>query len=196
MTVASGPADSPVLADAAGAWSAAYVHVPFCARLCPYCDFAVVAGRDEEVGRYVAALQKEIGLEPEWRSLDAVYVGGGTPSRLTPEKLGAVVRELRDRFGLNDHAEVSLEANPEDWSPGLADGLRHAGFNRVSFGVQSFDPDVLRSLGRMPCAVAPIRPYDGLKRHNFRSTRQCCGFWIPRGLPLAAFESRRDPRPA
>lgn len=149
MTVASGPADSPVLADAAGAWSAAYVHVPFCARLCPYCDFAVVAGRDEEVGRYVAALQKEIGLEPEWRSLDAVYVGGGTPSRLTPEKLGAVVRELRERFGLNDHAEVSLEANPEDWSPGLADGLRHAGFNRVSFGVQSFDPDVLRSLGRM-----------------------------------------------
>lgn len=149
MTVASGPADSPVLADAAGAWSAAYVHVPFCARVCPYCDFAVVAGRDEEIGRYVVALQKEIGLEPMWRPLDAVYVGGGTPSRLAPEKLGAVVRELRERFGLNDHAEVSLEANPEDWSPGLADGLRHAGFNRVSFGVQSFDPDVLRSLGRM-----------------------------------------------
>ncbi|MDR9450448.1 MAG: coproporphyrinogen III oxidase, partial [Acidimicrobiia bacterium] len=121
MTVASGRADSPALAEAAGQWSAAYVHVPFCARLCPYCDFAVVAGRDEEIGRYVAALVKEIGLEPEWRPLEAVYIGGGTPSRLAPEQLGAVVRELRERFGLNDHAEVSLEANPEDWSPGPAD---------------------------------------------------------------------------
>lgn len=148
MTVASGPADSPALAEAAGQWSAAYVHVPFCARLCPYCDFAVVAGRDEEIGRYVGALVKEIGLEPEWRPLEAVYIGGGTPSRLAPEQLGAVVRELLERFGLNDHAEVSLEANPEDWSPGPADGLRYAGFNRVSFGAQSFDPDVLRSLGR------------------------------------------------
>jgi oxygen-independent coproporphyrinogen-3 oxidase len=149
VTVATGPADRPVLADAAAAWSAAYVHIPFCARLCPYCDFAVVVGRDSETDRYLAALRAEINMEPEWRSLDAVYVGGGTPSRLAPEQLASVVGELRRRFGLNNDAEVSLEANPEDWNPQQAEGLREAGFTRVSFGVQSFDQKVLGSLGRV-----------------------------------------------
>ncbi len=149
MTVAQGPPDSAELADTAGAWAGAYIHIPFCARLCPYCDFAVVTGRDGSVQRYVDALHGEIALEPEWRPLDAIYVGGGTPSRLAPRQLGGIVHDLKDRFGLAHDAEVSLEANPEDWNAALADGLLAVGFERVSFGVQSFEQSVLESLGRV-----------------------------------------------
>lgn len=140
--------DDPRLADEAGLLRSAYVHVPFCARLCPYCDFAVVVGRDESQERYLSAVLAEIAMEPAWLPLDAVFFGGGTPSRFGAERLGAVLASLRDRFGLAEEVEVSLEANPEDWSPVLAADLAKQGFNRVSFGAQSFDPGVLAVLGR------------------------------------------------
>jgi oxygen-independent coproporphyrinogen-3 oxidase len=155
--------DSPRLADEAASWPAVYVHLPFCARVCPYCDFAVVAGRDELIDRYVAAVLAEIAGEPDWRSLQSVYLGGGTPSRVAPALLAAIVAALNDRFGFEPGAEVSLEANPEDWTPQLAEELVAGGFNRVSFGAQSFHPDVLTSLGRahrpeaIPAAVAGAR---------------------------------------
>jgi oxygen-independent coproporphyrinogen-3 oxidase len=128
--------------------TAAYVHVPFCGRVCPYCDFAVVAGRDGLMDRYVDALISEIGMEQSIPALDAVFLGGGTPSRLPSESLARILQALADRFGFADNVEVSLEANPEDWTGELAAGLVRAGFNRVSFGAQSFDPGVLRYLGR------------------------------------------------
>jgi putative oxygen-independent coproporphyrinogen III oxidase len=140
--------DSPRLADQARGWASAYVHVPFCARVCPYCDFAVVEGRDHLADRYLTALETEIGSAGEWRPLDSVYVGGGTPSRFGTRRLGAVVDALRDRFGLVPEAEVTLEANPEDWTPELASSAAAAGYDRVSFGGQSFDAGVLASLGR------------------------------------------------
>ncbi len=151
------PPDSPVLADAAAGWAAAYVHVPFCARVCPYCDFAVVAGRDELADRYLQAVLTEIDREAHFRSLDAVFVGGGTPTRVPARQLGWVLDRLRRRFGLRAGAEVSLEANPEDWTAARAEQLVAAGFNRVSFGAQSFDPVVLAYLGRrhQPAQIGP-----------------------------------------
>lgn len=128
--------------------TAAYVHVPFCGRVCPYCDFAVVAGRDGLTDSYVDAVISEIGMEQSIPALDAVFLGGGTPSRLPAESLARILQALADRFGFADNVEVSLEANPEDWTGELAAGLVRAGFNRVSFGAQSFDPAVLRYLGR------------------------------------------------
>ena len=87
--------DSPEVVDAAADLVAAYVHVPFCHRLCPYCDFAVQVGGDTE--RYVAALLAEIAAEaPFSRPLDAIYVGGGTPTSLPPRRLAAVVEQLQD----------------------------------------------------------------------------------------------------
>ncbi len=109
----------------------------------------MVTGGNGLIGPYVEALLREIDMEPPWRPLDAVYVGGGTPSRVPAARLGLLVGSLRDRFGLSRTAEVSLEANPEDWSRDLAEALVAAGFNRVSFGVQSFDPAVLAALGRL-----------------------------------------------
>ena len=141
--------DDPALADAAASRFGAYVHIPFCRRVCPYCDFAVVAGGNALLDRYAAAVEAEIAAAaPFPRPLDAVFVGGGTPSRLDPDILGRVLRALADRFGLTAGAEVSLEANPEDWSPRLAARLVAAGLNRVSLGAQSFDAGVLAALGR------------------------------------------------
>ena len=146
--IEAGP-DRPDLAELAAGWRSAYVHVPFCARVCPYCDFAVVAGSDDRMSAYFDALVAEIDEEPEWEPLDAVFVGGGTPSRASADDLSRVLGRLRDRFGLVPGAEVTLEANPEDWTPQLAAALADAGFTRVSFGAQSFDQTVLDALGRM-----------------------------------------------
>ena len=123
--------------------TAAYVHVPFCARVCPYCDFAVVADKDESIGRYFEALLAEIDMEPSAGPLESVFIGGGTPSRVDPRRLRGVMDRLADRFGMTAGAEASLEANPEDWTVETAGGLAVAGVNRVSFGVQSFDEAVL-----------------------------------------------------
>lgn len=134
--------------DDYAARAGAYVHIPFCSAVCPYCDFAVVAGRDDVVARYCAAVVAEIERDSQWRQLDAVYFGGGTPSRVPVGELESVLGALRDRHGIATGAEVTLEANPEDFTADLASGLFEAGFNRVSFGAQSFDSRVLQALGR------------------------------------------------
>ena len=154
LNLSSSPAspDSPGLADAAAFWKSAYVHLPFCAERCPYCDFAVVTvdegGTGSTVERYVDAVIAEIAMEEPFGPLDAVNLGGGTPSRLTSAQLRQIVDALDEHHGIANGAEMSLEANPEDWTVDFGKGLVAAGFNRVSFGVQSFDEDVLRSLGR------------------------------------------------
>lgn len=139
----TGP-DMDVHADEA----AAYVHIPFCSAICPYCDFAVVAGADDKIDQYIEAVVAEIRLSDRWRPLDAVYFGGGTPSHVAPHLLGRILEALRSHHGVAEDAEISLEANPEDFSRDRAGHLLSAGFNRVSFGAQSFDDVVLARLGR------------------------------------------------
>jgi oxygen-independent coproporphyrinogen-3 oxidase len=139
---------SPGEADSHVGAAAAYVHIPFCSRVCPYCDFAVVAGKDHLIERYFAALTRQVERSERWRVLDTIYFGGGTPSHVNPGLLGQVMDALAEAHGIAAGAEVSIEANPEDFTVGLAADLRSRGFNRVSFGAQSFDPRVLDSLGR------------------------------------------------
>lgn len=139
---------TPEAADALAGSPAAYVHIPFCARVCPYCDFAVVAGRDDQIERYVDAVIAEIGRHEPWRQLESVNFGGGTPSRVDPAMLGRILEALDSKHGVAREAEVSLEANPEDFTLDRGRDLRRAGFTRVSFGAQSLDDRVLVSLGR------------------------------------------------
>ncbi|HEY6629753.1 MAG TPA: radical SAM family heme chaperone HemW [Acidimicrobiia bacterium] len=134
--------------DAYAGSRSAYVHIPFCSSVCPYCDFAVVAGADHLIDSYATALISEIEMSENWEELDSVYVGGGTPSHVDPEVLGRILRALSLRHGLGDGAEISLEANPEDFDDARAAEVAGAGFNRVSFGAQSFDRGVLQALGR------------------------------------------------
>lgn len=121
-----------------------YVHVPFCAQRCDYCDFVSLAGQRGQHARYVAALLAELELERETLApeLETVYLGGGTPTFLEPEALRALLE------GLPGAGELTVEANPETVTPELAGALAEAGVNRVSLGAQSFQPRLLEVLGR------------------------------------------------
>ena len=136
-----------------------YVHVPFCERICPYCDFAVVSAptpQRERDDRYVDTLLQELArrrLAFAGRSLSSLYLGGGTPSLLSPEAVVRIVDGVRAAFPTppgSDGAEVevTLEVNPSTVERGRLPGFRSAGVNRVSVGVQSFQDPVLHHLGR------------------------------------------------
>ncbi len=161
--------DDADLADRAGGWRSVYVHLPFCEQVCPYCDFAVAAGQDHLADRYGRALITEIESATAWGPLQAVNFGGGTPSRMPAVWLGRILGCLTSRFGLRPGAEVSLEANPEDWTAEKAAQLAEIGFNRVSLGAQSFDPGVLSYLGRRHSADDIVRSVTAARQAGFRS---------------------------
>jgi oxygen-independent coproporphyrinogen-3 oxidase len=127
-----------------------YLHVPFCRRVCPYCDFAVRTGNAERRKRFVDKLLAEIEL---WRDVplefDTIYFGGGTPSQLEPADVARIVEAARGSFRFAEPTTVCLEANPEDVTAEAVDTWRASGVAFVSLGVQSFDPAQLEFLGRM-----------------------------------------------
>jgi len=140
-----------------------YVHLPFCAHRCGYCDFVTVVGREGEHGRYVSALLAELELERRRLddTLDTVFLGGGTPTFTEAREL----RRLLD--ALPDAAEVTVEANPETVTPELAAELRAAGVNRVSLGAQSFRPQLLEVLERLAGPDAVRRAFYSLRDAGF-----------------------------
>jgi oxygen-independent coproporphyrinogen III oxidase len=141
---------------------ALYVHVPFCLSICPYCDFVVYAGRASRgpaarIGPFVEAVATELqlradDLESRWGSdrppLRSLYLGGGTPSLLPAVGVDRLVTVVRDRYGLSDDAEVTIEVNPGPDERGSLAGFARAGVTRVSIGAQSLDSGALRRLGR------------------------------------------------
>lgn len=160
---------TPEAADALVGSSAAYVHIPFCSSICPYCDFAVVAGREDEANRYVDAVVAEVRRSESWRPLEAVYFGGGTPSHIDPTLLGRILDVLVDKHGIAADAEITLEANPEDFDLTRASHIAVLGFNRVSFGAQSFDSGVLVSLGRRHVASQISQSVDSAREAGFEN---------------------------
>jgi putative oxygen-independent coproporphyrinogen III oxidase len=128
-----------------------YLHFPYCAHRCPYCDFAVTTERQPGGGRYARAVLAELALRaPAFDGLlpASVYVGGGTPSLWDPADLAQVLAAVRGRLRVPAEAEVTIEANPESCDRERLRLWRAAGVNRVSLGVQSFDRGVLAKLGR------------------------------------------------
>ena len=128
---------------------AAYVHVPFCAHKCGYCDFASLAGVDHLADRYVTALEREIErdlVEPQ--EVDTIFIGGGTPTRLDAGALARLTTLINRWFILTPGGEWTVEANPGTIDAKKADILAAAGVNRVSLGAQSFQPELLRVLER------------------------------------------------
>jgi putative oxygen-independent coproporphyrinogen III oxidase len=128
-----------------------YVHYPYCTHRCPYCDFAVSTERPPGAGRYARAIVAELGLRAaafEGLAPRSLYLGGGTPSLWDPGEIAEVISAVRARFALPPGAEVTIEANPESTDRARLRAWRAAGVNRVSVGVQSFDPGVLAKLGR------------------------------------------------
>ena len=125
-----------------------YVHVPFCRLVCAYCDFVTVGGRKADIPRYTDALVRELDVRPAACELRTIYFGGGTPSLLTGEQAGRVIRAARDRWERVALDEVTVEANPSEREPPDWGGLRDAGVTRISLGAQSLRDADLEALAR------------------------------------------------
>jgi oxygen-independent coproporphyrinogen-3 oxidase len=138
-----------------------YVHWPFCAAKCPYCDFnSHVRHQPVDEVRFAAAFAREIAyfgaLTPR-RRVQSIFLGGGTPSLMKPATVETILRSIADTWPLEDNAEITLEANPSSVEAGRFAGYRAAGVNRVSLGVQSFDDAELKRLGRLHNAEEAFR---------------------------------------
>jgi oxygen-independent coproporphyrinogen III oxidase len=135
-----------------------YVHVPFCARRCSYCDFAIAVRREVPSDLFAGLIAREWERRQNLAWWDAapdvetVYFGGGTPSRLDPAALGRILESFAGRRTLVSGAEITLEANPEDVTAERAAAWRAAGINRVSLGAQSFDRGTLEWMHRLHTA--------------------------------------------
>jgi oxygen-independent coproporphyrinogen-3 oxidase len=146
-----------------------YLHVPFCGRRCSYCDFAIAVRRETPSAAYVQAVLQEWArrrVHPAWEEspgVETIYFGGGTPSRLPSEAIACILARLGADHSIAPHAEITLEANPEDVGPAAARAWRAAGVNRLSLGVQSLDNRVLTWMHRthdaaaVPAAVSAAR---------------------------------------
>src|SRR4051794_20062366 len=122
---------------------AAYVHIPFCAHRCSYCDFAIAVGRDDLRDRYVDALITEIATLGQPQPVDTLFLGGGTPSHLSVRQLERLLDALLRWLPLHPGHEFSLEANPDSLDPDKVKLLADHGVNRISLGAQSFHPHLL-----------------------------------------------------
>jgi oxygen-independent coproporphyrinogen-3 oxidase len=128
-----------------------YVHVPFCARRCSYCDFSIAVRRDVPVSDYIDGIRRELALRGsagDRLELDTLYLGGGTPSRLGGAGVSELLATIREHAQWSDDAELTLEANPDDVTRENAQRWREAGINRVSLGAQSFSPPALEWMRR------------------------------------------------
>lgn len=145
------PADAPL---------GIYIHIPFCTRICPYCDFNTYARQEHLIPAYVEALIGEMDLTQAAigpRPAATIFFGGGTPSLLPPESVARLITAVRERFPLPDDAEVSLEANPETLDERTLTGFLEAGVNRISLGVQTQQRHGLKVLGRAHKPEVPER---------------------------------------
>ena len=146
---------APALRDAAGL----YLHIPFCSAICPYCDFAVRVGRREQRKRFVDTLLLEISRHEGggFAPVDTIYFGGGTPSMLEVGDLERLLEAIRRTFRPLPGTSVFFEANPEDIDRANLEAWRRLGVGTLTLGVQSFDDDELRFLGRRHDAKAALR---------------------------------------
>ncbi len=152
--------------------SSAYVHIPFCVRKCPYCDFVSFEKKDEWKAPYLRALHREIEITFEHSPggpLATVYLGGGTPSLLKPEEAGCILDVLDASYGIEAGAEITIEVNPGTAGATTLAGYRDAGFNRLSIGVQSLSNRVLLGLGRIHTAEEAETAIDSALQAKFEN---------------------------
>lgn len=164
-----------------------YIHVPFCASVCPYCDFAVTVAGEERRRDYVEGIGLEADMAPaEGLELDTVYVGGGTPSALSADQIGRLLDQARMRLPVSGDATVFLEINPEDVTREAVTRWIGLGVGFASLGVQSFDDATLARLGRKHSADRARRAIDLLAEAGFATVSVDLIFGVP-GQTVAAW---------
>jgi len=147
-----------------------YVHVPFCSVRCSYCHFSTESFSGAKVERWFAAIAREAALRAPMaagHAFTSVFFGGGTPSALSSKQFERLWAVLRAHFAFAPGAEVTLEANPESVKAPLLEAWRRAGVNRLSLGVQSFEPEELARLGRIHDEARPAQAVALAREHGF-----------------------------
>ena len=204
MALSIGPTASAVMAPPHGPDAsrgmvepslALYVHMPWCVRKCPYCDFnshqLKSAAPDSS---YIDALIRDFDLElpsVSGRRIDTVFFGGGTPSLFQPEDFSRLLGAFRQRIAFADDVEITLEANPGTIERGRFAGYRDAGINRVSLGAQTFAPRALEALGRIHSADDTHRAVDELRAAKLDNFNLDLMYALPQQTPEEALEDVR-----
>jgi oxygen-independent coproporphyrinogen-3 oxidase len=160
-----------------------YIHIPWCVRKCPYCDF-----NSHEVGdgipedAYITALIADLeqDLPAVWgRTVETVFIGGGTPSLFSPQGIDRLLGDVRARIPLKPDAEITLEANPGTVDQARFRGFRDAGINRLSIGIQSFQPTLLQSIGRIHNDHEAISAVEAAQQAGFDNLNLDLMFGLP-----------------
>lgn len=158
-----------------------YLHIPFCKRICSYCDF-YKSVRTELIDAVTARMHRELTERSGYlhdRQIETVYFGGGTPSLCRPEQLGELVARIRGEFDCSSLCETTAEVNPDDLSPAYLEGLLRAGIDRLSIGIQSFDDRELKFMNRRHNAAAARRVVEEARRAGFRNLTIDLIFGVP-----------------
>jgi len=175
--------------------SALYLHIPFCRRKCPYCDFYSVPARAEALRAYPDLLLRHLDIavgKGAWnRPLATVFFGGGTPSLLPPRDVGRILEKIEILCGLEPGAEITLEANPGTVSFHTLKEYREAGVNRLSLGIQSLGDDNLQLLGRLHTAAEAVSSADVARRSGFDNLAFDLMFGLP-GQTVGALRRELD----
>jgi oxygen-independent coproporphyrinogen-3 oxidase len=149
-----------------------YLHIPYCVSKCPYCDFNSHVVADIPETNYIDALLRELeyyGGRDDWRgrSVQSIFFGGGTPSTFKPENIGRLLAWTAATFPIDADCEITLEANPGTVDASKFSGYRQGGVNRISVGVQSFQPELLKFLGRVHSADDAKKALNIVERAGF-----------------------------
>lgn len=145
-----------------------YIHIPFCDRICNYCDFTAFQGANSKIKEYVEALKKEIELKGNKDFLiDSIFIGGGTPSFIDGEYIFEILEKVRENFTVLDNIEISIETNPKTFDEKKLEYYKSAKINRVSIGVQSFNDVILKELGRNHNSKEAFDSIELVKKFDF-----------------------------
>jgi len=163
---------------------ALYVHIPFCKAKCTYCDFYSLVGRDNDIPQFIEALLKEIAAFKQAHLLDnhfidSIFFGGGTPNLLSPRYLDMVLKALLGLTTLGSEMEIGMEINPGEASYQDLVAYGRSGINRISIGMQSFQPELLRFMSRIHTAEKSVRTYEDVRRAGFDNVSGDLIFAIP-----------------
>lgn len=166
-----------------------YIHIPFCQKKCYYCDFCAYMNVEARIDSYIKNLKKEIRLYQERLSvdIDSIYIGGGTPSYIDPVYIKEIIDEVR-KFKISDLKEFTIECNPNSISKEKLAIYKDIGINRISLGVQSFDDEVLKEIGRNHTADIALKDIDMIRDAGFDNL----SFDLMLNLPRQTYKSVKN----
>ncbi len=161
-----------------------YIHVPFCKAKCTYCDFYSIVGRENAIPAYLNSILKEIEqktheLDLSGYYLDTIFFGGGTPNLLDPQHLDRILKKLQSLAPSGEHMEIGMEINPGEASLANLKAYKNLGINRISIGMQSFQPHLLTFMSRIHTAEKSFSTYDDVRSAGFENVSGDLIFAVP-----------------